>query len=98
MTRAYESCPQCSTRLVKIDDSAETFGDPPLPSIGWYVCPSCSEQVVLDREHNLISGGFAPRDFKRLVRDGKITAEGSLPRGPLIKGGTAPGKSTTAGS
>jgi len=76
--RTYESCPRCFSWLVKIDDSQDTFGDPPAPSIGWYLCPNCHEQVMYYRRENTIRRGFHPDDVQRFVRDGKITAEGRL--------------------
>ncbi len=76
--RVYELCPECSTRLAKVDESQETFGSPPVATVSWYVCPRCLEQVVVHRREGSVERGFAAHDFDRFVRQGKMTAEGHL--------------------
>ena len=73
--RKYNPCPESSTRMAKIDDSEESFGDPPTPAIGWYVCPNedCFVHVKLYRQQNVARRGFHPDDYDRFVRDGKMT-------------------------
>ncbi|OLE70685.1 MAG: hypothetical protein AUI36_03545 [Cyanobacteria bacterium 13_1_40CM_2_61_4] len=80
MPRTYEQCNSCGARLVMVGDSPEQFGEPPLATRRYYICPGCDRHWTLDRARNAWASGFPDEVLRDAVDRGLLTKEGRLDR------------------